>query len=419
MKPPQKAISYDGKILTETTHRVDYVSHPVQPLVPRPPEPYQPSEGAMEKLTEYKLEYMPKSTSKPAKPVILPQAWVTSTKTPFDSSTTHGMDFVPWVPTPRESFKEQRIYEPSKDKFEALSTVQYDYTAKSLSQPTTSFKPAQKANMCQDPFEGKTSYKVEYLPHPPTARHYKERDVYTPNKGKFYGTSTFQHDFQEYKGAKRAETKRPPQTATQSDGPFEGNTTYGCNFTPWAIPAKIRRPPQVYEPSKEKFHQRVVDYPDYGPVAPLSSTKPTQNAKIFPSSPFNGDTTQNIDFRHWKEYEKALPVKPEKVYTPNKERFDGVSTFTASYRGETAPPAASRKPVTAAYTPNGQMQSSTEYKECYTPQASHRYGTCPIILIEQEQDQQELPNKYRFTRKDPMGHKYYTTAPKLVQKVSA
>ena len=405
-------------MLTETTNRVDYISHPVQPLVPRPPEQYQPTEGKMEKLTEYKLEYLPKSASKPAKPVVPAQAWVTSTKSPFDSSTTHGVDFVPWVPTPRESFKEQRVYEPSKDKFEGLSTVQYDYTAKNLTHPTASFKPAQKANICQDPFEGKTSYRVEYIPHPPTARYCKEREVYTPNKAKFLGTSTFQQDFQEYKGVKRAETKRPPQVASSSEGPFEGSTTYGCNYMPWTIPTKFRRAPQVYEPSTAKFHQRVLDYPDYGPVPPTASTRPAQNARIFPSTPFNGDTTQNIDFRHWKEYEKATPVKPEKAYTPTKERFDGVSTFTASFRGETAPPAASHKPVAAAYTPNGQMQSATEYKECYTPRQSHRQGPCPIILI--ERDQQESPNNYRYTHQDTMGHKYYTTAsPKLVQKVSA
>ena len=404
-------------MLTETTNRVDYISHPVQSLVPRPPEVYQPSEGTMEKVTEYKLEYLPKSASKPAKPVVPAQAWVTSTKTPFDSSTTHGVDFVPWVPTPRESFKEQRVYEPSKDKFEALSTVQYDYTAKNLAHPTASFKPTQKANICQDPFEGKTSYRVEYIPHPPAARLHKEREPYTPNKAKFYGTSTFQQDFQEYKGVKRAEIKRPPQVVSKSDGPFEGNTTYGCNYMPWTIPAKIRRPPQVYEPSKEKFHQRVLEYPDYGLVAPTSSTRPAQNAKIFPSTPFSGDTTQNIDFRHWKEYEKAVPVKPEKVYTPTKEKFDGITTFASSFRGETAPPAASHKPVVAAYTPNGQMQSSTEYKECYTPQQSHRHGPCPIILI--ERDQQESPNNLRYTHQDTMGHKYYTTAPKLVHKVSA
>lgn len=416
MKPLQKAISHDGKLLTETTHRIDYVSHPVQPLVPRPPEPYQPNEGMMEKLTEYKLEYIPKSASKLSKPVVPTQAWVSSSKTPFDSSTTHTVDFVPWIATPRESFKEQRVYEPTKDKFEALSTVQYDYTAKNLTHPTISFKPTQKANLCQDPFDGKTSYRVEYIPHPPAPRHYKEKEVYTPNKGKFHGMSTFQQDFQEYRGVKRAEIKRPPQTASKSDSPFEGNTTYGTNYTPWVIPAKIKRPPQLYEPSKEKFHQRVLDYPDYGPMMPLASTKPVQNAKMFPSTPFSGDTTQNIDFRHWKDYEKAIPVKPEKVYSPTKERFDGISTFTASYRGQTAPPAMSHKPPMVSYTPNGPMESSTEYKECYTPQQSHRQGPCPIILIEQD----ETPNMYRYTHQDTMGHKYYTSAtPKLVQKISA
>jgi len=418
MRPPQKTISYDSKLITETTHRVDFVSHPVQPLVPRPPEPYQPTEGTMEKLTEYKLEYMPKSSSKPTRPVVPTQAWVSSNKTPFDGSTTHAKDYVPWVATPRESFKEQRVYEPARDKFEALSTIQYDYTAKSLSQPTPSFKPAQKANICPDPFEGKTSYRAEYIPHPPTTRHYREREAYTPNKGKFYGTSTFQQDFQEYKGVKRAEIKRPPQTASKSDGPFEGHTTYGVNYTPWAIPAKFKRPPQIYEPSKEKFHQRVLDYPDYGPIMPSPSTRPTQNAKIFQPSPFSGETTQNTDFRHWREYEKAIPVKPEKAYLPTKEKFDGISTFAASYRGETAPPAASHKPLSVPYSPNGQMESSTEYKECYTPQQSHRQGPCPMLLI--ERDQQESPNNYRYTHQDTMGHKYYTTAPKLVlQKVSA
>ena len=416
MRPQPKALTHEGKLITKTTHRVDYVSHPVQPPVPRPPETYQPNEGVMEKITEYKLEYLPKSAAKPAKPVVPMQAWVSS-KTPFNGNTTHGIDYVPWAASPRESFKEQRVYEPTKERFDTLSTVQQDYIAKNLTHPTTSFKPTQTAHTSQDPFDSKTSYKVEYVPHPPSNRFQKEREVYQPNKGKFYGTSTFQQDFQEYKGAKRAEIRRPPATAARSDGPFEGNTTYGTNYTPWALPAKLRRPPQIYEPSKEKFHQRVLDYPDYGLVMPSPTTKPSQGAKIFQSSPFNGETTQTIDFRHWKEYEKAVPMKPERVYSPAKDKFDGVSTFAASYRGERAPPAVSNKPLLIPYSPNGQMESSTEYKDCYTPRNGNR-GCCPVPLIERD-TQPDM--SFRFTHQDTMGHKYYTTMPsvKMVQKVSA
>eukprot|EP00118_Oscarella_pearsei_P018536 m.190211 g.190211 ORF g.190211 m.190211 type:complete len:228 (+) comp39430_c0_seq61:2066-2749(+) len=121
-KPAYKPIERSGTLETKTTHRNDYVPHPLQAKSTQPVVTYAQPEKPMETQTEYAREFPEKQPEvrSPKKVIYVshPEA------APFDGTTTQRHDFKDWTGTgPSQRFKVSRIYTPPKDKFQAILTL--------------------------------------------------------------------------------------------------------------------------------------------------------------------------------------------------------------------------------------------------------------------------------------------------------
>ncbi len=395
MPPPKKPLTtQDVKMICETTNKKDFVTHPITPPSKRPPVVYQPPEGTVDSDTEYKNNFQGR-WAVPAQLVPPPRSPKDNTK-PFNSTTTHAVDYSAPPVTPRQIYKSPSVYKPPKDGFEGSSTAQHDFVSYGKMPRTPNFKPPQKVTVSTEPIDGISSYHSAFIAPSMPERFQRPKVIFVPSTKKFSTSTTFKSDFPPHPVYKRSESMRPSQKSIDNaDIPLEKDTTNRLSYKTWELPTKFSRPPTVYSPPTEKVSSQTTfksDYPDYGGVPRINNFKPANEALEQP--PFEGVTTQNFDYRIWKDVKKTEPIRQERKYEPPEDRFDGVSTFQAHYKGTYMPRTPSMKPIQKSYTQSSKMDSMTSYRQSFS---SSGYKPCPSALLD---------SKFSYSHEGG-GHKFF------------
>lgn len=386
-----------GKMSGETTNMRTFVSHPVMPLVRKPPAKYQTPEGVMDTTSEYKKNYQGMWVM----PAQLIQPPVTKKELgEFDPSTTHSRDYVP-KSVPTKMYKATNNYEPPKDPFNDLSTARTDYTDYGKVPVVPNLKPTPKL-AAYEPFNDVSSYRKHYTTPPMADRFVQPKRAYIPSGKEFSGHTTNRSDFCVRPLTDRPKCVRPQSNKLYDDSlPLECSTTNQRCYKSWDLPTKFSKPPALYRPPTEKLSTETtfkLDYPCRAYAPPASSMKPVQQANEI--GPFDGRTTKATDYKAWSDAERPPLIVHGKKYEPPKDKFDGISTFQADYLGAHGPRVLHTKPA-ESHIGSGKMQSMTNYRANYSGPG---YKICPAALLNAPANGKD----YLFSHEDATsGHQLY------------
>lgn len=399
--PPRKLLAHDGKISSDTTTREHFVAHPVTPPVKKLPATYKQPEKEMDKTTEYNTKFLGKWQS-PTKP-ILPRRTQKDHTECFNHSTTTAADFLAPPVTPRQVYKAQNAYESPKTPFDNLSTAHTDFVDYGTVPLTPSLKPVQKTISSTQPLDGLTSYRKTFTTPLMPEKFQKPIKVYAPSKEKLSSSTTSRCAFPKHPITKPPKIKRAQADWDHSSHtPIESCTTNRLHYKAWELPERFSRPPTAFIPPTEKVSDRTtfkVDYPDYGHVPLIESFKPAQksNEQVVPLECL---TTHNADYKTWENVKRREPISRDKHYEPPEEKFNGITTFKAHYKGEFVPRPPSAKPTERLNTLSREMDTVTMYKENFSGSG---YKPCPVIPILAN----AATSEFTYSHEDAYGHKLY------------
>jgi len=289
-------------------------------------------------------------------------------------------------------------------------------------------------------------------------------NTYRPSSAQFEGISNYQTDYVPRHSAPR-QSMKPNEGAKMSDQPFEDATDYRQSYVKYALPPREVKEKTVWEPNTAKLDDLSIHRRDYTPkeVGKQALCKP--DAKPFQSAaPFDGDTTQKVDFIEWpteriKLHERERYQKPEGdmqldttthvdytrkplervvLVRPADGRriagkFDGTTNYQVEYR-KWDPTDRSRPAPKEAYSPNeAPFEGLATYQRDYITHpmsmtrslkpvdlgyssgaplddnteyrneyTRKRAELCPVPFVEAGAD-----SRYAFREQDDVGHKWY------------
>ncbi|PAA60122.1 hypothetical protein BOX15_Mlig028915g2 [Macrostomum lignano] len=160
MKPDARPHASDAPFHDDTTHRVDYKPWELSRPFVHQSDTYVPPEGTIDDTTTYVKDY-------PAHPLVRqtyskkPDRGLPSG--PFDDATDYKDNYRQWQMGSRVRAGPNQQYQPNPAPFEGQSTTSSHYVPHPLDL-RRSFKPTQGAARGEEPFDGTTLYRMEYVP---------------------------------------------------------------------------------------------------------------------------------------------------------------------------------------------------------------------------------------------------------------
>ncbi|KAL8613441.1 hypothetical protein ACOMHN_057160 [Nucella lapillus] len=390
-KPPARAVDSDAPIEDKTTHRVDYVKHPMERPYQHAPDHYKQPSGDHDMLTSYTKDY-PEKHIDPAKAIKHDTGRQVQSK--FEGEPTYTSDYRKWDLGKPKKYGPEAVWQPPKDAFEGQSTFQRDYRRYN-ERPRELIRPQNAAVNSDTPFDGTTGYRVNYVPHPLGARFVKEREKYKPTGVPIDDLTTFKRDYRGEPGEKTSSFK-PEGQAVASDAPFEGSTTFNNDYRKWPMERPFHHLPDQYRKPDGDMDMNTTNRITYKqhPLQRHAAVKPAHGRVMDPGQ-FDGVTNYSCDYKPW-EINRVHPVmKPD--YHPNDAPFEGISTQKAHYIPHPCHPTHSFKPGHATIA-SGPFDDGTMYRMEYTPK---EVGPCPAAILETGR------STFRYVELDPRGHKLY------------
>ncbi|CAH8552073.1 unnamed protein product [Schistosoma turkestanicum] len=162
-KPPHKGVQGEGHMASATTHRIDYIPHPLSMQTScRKESPYKPPQAIFDGLTTYAKEY----TGQPGQmAVAIKPAVRTGPSAKFEGEATYTADYRPWKLERHEvGFGRESGYPLPTGKFASKSTTREDYVPHLNYRPPESCKPLNQRTDNLAPFDGATLYSTEFTP---------------------------------------------------------------------------------------------------------------------------------------------------------------------------------------------------------------------------------------------------------------
>lgn len=164
MKPPQKKIASDSPFDGATESRLSYRSWDLPPKHFRPPTVYSPPKETFTKQSTFRNDYPDYGRVELTKP-IRPQPRATNKDdTTFFSLTTQRADFKLWNPSDVQRstpIRQRGNYEPSTEKFSALSTCRDHYKG-TPGVRAASTKPVLQPHVTTEAMESDTTYRDSF-----------------------------------------------------------------------------------------------------------------------------------------------------------------------------------------------------------------------------------------------------------------
>ncbi|PAA48210.1 hypothetical protein BOX15_Mlig030940g1 [Macrostomum lignano] len=391
-KPTVRAAGSEGPLSDKTTHRVDFVPHPLDRPKQHQAEQYRPPSGQFDGITMYSKEYTEKRADRavPAKREVK-----RGVAGEFRGEPTYKHDYRKWDMPKLERSRTNPQWEPSKTPFGGLPTYTTDYVAHP-GRPSTSCKPNEVARMSSAPLENQTDYRQSFVPHPLERRKEKERQVWARPSAPFDGLSTFTRDFTP-KSAMVRSSMKPDATAFASNAPFKDDTTHRLDFKPWELQRHAVHKAEPYVPPEghvDGTTTYVKDYPAHKVVRETYTRRPERG---LPSGEFNDATDYKDNFKKWALTGREK-VGPNQTYQPNSAPFEGQSTTASHFVPHPMDVRRSFKPSQDAARTEGPFDGTTLYRMEYVPK---HIEPCPAALLDTE------TSRYLYKETDDTGHKFY------------
>ena len=190
-------------------------------------------------------------------------------------------------------------------------------------------------------------------------------NTYRPSSAQFEGISHYQTDFIPHPGAPR-QSMKPNEAAMKSEQPFEDATDYRQSYVKYALQPREVKEKTVWQPNTAKLDDLSIHRRDYTPKeagGKLPTCKP--DAKPFQSAaPFDGDTTQKVDFIEWPT-ERIRLHEREQYQKPEGEMQLDTTTHTDYIRKplERLPPARPQEGRRVAGKFDGTTHYQVEYRK--------------------------------------------------------
>ncbi|NXF02249.1 SAXO2 protein, partial [Smithornis capensis] len=224
-KPPASKLPggpFDGN----TSHRIAYVPHELEPKFVRPREEYKPPDQPFGDLTTHQRDFrgIPGEYAKSCKP----EYTKLGSDAPLSGITEFQDRYQPWEVTSPE-FHKPREYVPPTDKMDLNSSNRLDYIPHEISPPAP-IRPPQRRRISA-PFQGNTTTRDDFIPRSICRQGIIKRESEFPKPmGKFSGLTTFRSHYIPHQAAP-AQSFRPVH-AVHSAGPFQDETMYRTEYIP-------------------------------------------------------------------------------------------------------------------------------------------------------------------------------------------
>lgn len=395
-KPDEKPAGNNGPMEDRTTHRVDFIPHPLEKPFVHHGDEYKAPEGDMDMMTNYHKEY----TKKPLE-IVKPIKRDDQRKVPgkFEGEPTYQADYRKWGLQPREKITADVPYRPPSAPFEGNTNYQHDFIPH-RSAPRQSMKPNDTAKVSDQPFEDQTDYRQSYIKHPLAPREVKEKPVWEPNNAPLDDLSHYRKDYTP-KDVGKTQSCKPNAAPYQSEAPFEGNTTQKVDYILWPTEKPFVREHDLYRKPEGEMYMNTTTQTDYTkkPMERQMAVRPLESKKV--PGKFDDTTNYKTEYRKWDLGDRPAQTMRDQ-YVPNEAPFDGMPTYQRDYIPHPTEKTRSLKPVDLGYSSNAPLEDGTEYKKEYT----RKYvPPCPVPIIESGVD-----IGYTYRDQDDVGHKWYDFA---------
>ncbi|CAD5115892.1 DgyrCDS4827 [Dimorphilus gyrociliatus] len=389
-KPEATAFRSEHPLDDKTTHRRDFIKHPLERPHVHQAEDYKKPEGNFEDMTNYRKDYDRKQgeRARAVKPVDLKKALG-----PFKGEPTYKSDFRKW-PIDRHLPHVKTDYAPPEAKFEGLPTYKKDYI-KYNEAPRQSMKPVELARGPDQPFDDRTGYRDHYIKHPLPEKALKEKECWKPNKAPLDGLSNYKKDYVEKHGGPMASCK-PDASAFKSGAPLEDTTTHRNDFKKWDAERPFVHEPDQYRKPEGNIDLNTTHKTDFTqkPLSKPKSMKPL-DAKKVPGN-FTDKTNYKDDYKKWHMERERPVVKAD--YSPPEAPFEGLPTYKKDYVKYNEAPRKLMRPAEGGIQSDAPFDDQTMYRTEYIKKDN---PPCPAAIIE------SASSKFQFKEQDDSGHKWY------------
>lgn len=224
-KPPQAPKLSREPFESSTCHRSDFHPFPLPERFQRPKVAYQPPEDPFQGMTTFANDFPGHRGIKPVSS-LKPPVTAKHSDVCFESLTTSRQSYRKWELPPRFS-RPPTVYEPPKEKFEAITSFSKDFVHHGTPEPALNYKPQPQSLQHDRPMEQNTSNRLDYQAWDVTNRQQpiRQNRPYEPPVERFEGNSTTSSVYRGVYAQPAMSTK--PQLKPYSKGEtFERQTTY-------------------------------------------------------------------------------------------------------------------------------------------------------------------------------------------------
>ena len=328
---PRKSCKPDSNVLQSgvpmndtSTHRHDYQRWPCTKVQAFHPDNNLVPCGDMDLLSTNRVQFTEKPIAVRTSCKPLPNR---GSLPKFDTSTESRDSYnkKEMGPVLRPTMKGEFI--PSTVPLEDLTNYRMNYVVQN--QPVrSSMKPCEIDWNGDEPMEGKTCYRHDYIPMAIPPRINKERDKYTPNAAKLEDKTVYRDHFTE-KQARPRKSCKPSSTALHSEAPIENATTHRVDYKTW----KTKRP-DVVIPEGNLVNCGDMDFATSHRVffteKPICVRKPFKRAQRSLPGKFHGSTSYRKDFQDHKAPQPVY-MHDTSVFKPSMCPLAHCTTYRSSF----------------------------------------------------------------------------------------
>jgi len=398
-RPDQKPVRGDAPMDGLTTHKVDYVQHPLDKHYIHQPEQYVRPDGLMDNLTNYKIDYIPKQLD-PVKPIIREEAKRIHAK--FEGEPTYRGDYRRWDTQPLHKKGPDYVYRPTEQPFDGRTNYKDDYVAHGGVKKQDSLRPVQQSQGSDQPLSSDTSYRAEYIPHDVQRREKREREPWRPNDAKLDDVSNYRRDYVPRELSK-TQSFKPDNKPYESEAKFADETTHKFDYKTLPLEKRYVHERETYKGPEGGMETQTTHQADYTakhgdrPAA----IRPAESKRV--TAAFDSTTQYKTDYKSHGPMDRVL-AGPRDRYQPTEAPFEGQPTYRRDYVSyEGATPPRSLKPLDPGVSSNVPLDQDTEYKKEFTFKLP---APCPSDAIMAGR----TDTGYTFKEQDELGHRWYEVA---------
>ncbi|VDO08554.1 unnamed protein product [Rodentolepis nana] len=301
LKPKASPIHSIEPLSEETTHRHDFVPHPLEPRKQKATSAQHVPIGTFGGQSVYNSDYTKKCITRVAP--FTPQPSEKKLEA-FKGEATYTADYKEWDVEPLNSIVPKNEYQKPIDSFKGESIYSTDYVSHGLFKPPNAVKPSPQP-IQSGPFNGISTFTADYIP----------------------------------KNAEKQTPFRPEYTPLSSNAPFAKETTHNVDYTEKPLPEHFRRNVEEYKPSSAEFDGRTTYRINYIPlegkrakmIKPVSEA-PERNGE------FSDMTNYKKEYRRWSIKARESTVRGPPKYLPPEAPFDGQTIYQNEYMAKLLEP---------------------------------------------------------------------------------